>query len=56
MKKLLSMVIVAILAGCSSMGMDMSGGSGMAGRDGSNAARYPNVNAPFDANDPYHGG
>lgn len=54
MKKLLSIVIVAILAGCS--GMDMSGGSGTASRDGSNAGRYPNVTAPFDANDPYHGG
>jgi uncharacterized lipoprotein len=55
MKKLLSIVIVTILAGCSSM--DMSGGGARgSGGNGFNSTGYPATNAPFDANDPYHGG
>lgn len=54
MNKLLSIVIVAILAGCSSM--DMSGTGGRSGRAESGASQYPAMNAPFDTNDPYHGG
>ncbi|WP_147375783.1 hypothetical protein [Noviherbaspirillum cavernae] len=63
MKKLLTMLAVILVAGCSSMGMgSMSGPSGVhssgmgMGTGSIDTDPTPYIQRDFNPNDPYHGG